>query len=220
MNVVVLTPVRLLGDGLADSLNNRPAIRATAVVRDLAALRDHLEAENTDAVLVDVTQGIDLFDIRAIAAQWPDVPLLALGLTEQRQEVISCGRVGFTGYVSRDASIDGLCKALRDAVEGRLDCPPEIASGLLRSLYRSELEKRPAGADPGLTRREREVFTLLGQGLSNKEIADKLNLSVPTVKHHVHSILEKFGYDRRYQVMKTARDAPWLGDTMSKRKSA
>jgi len=75
-------------------------------------------------------------------------------------------------------------------------------------------------ADPGLTRREREVFTLLGQGLSNKEIADKLNLSVPTVKHHVHSILEKFGYDRRYQVMKTARDAPWLGDTMSKRKSA
>ena len=77
------------------------------------------------------TQSIDLIDVRAIAIQWPDIPLVALGLTEDRQEVVKCGRAGFAGYVARDATIDKLCAALLDIVEGRVACPPEIAGGLL-----------------------------------------------------------------------------------------
>ena len=135
MNIIVLTPVRLLGDGLTACFSSRPGTSVLAVVHDLGQLRDALRSTQVDAVLIDVTQGVDLFDIRAIATEWADVPLVALGLKEQRQEVISCGRAGFAGYVSRDASIDSLCQALSEIVSGRLSVPPEIAGGLLRALF-------------------------------------------------------------------------------------
>ncbi|HEY0320035.1 MAG TPA: response regulator transcription factor [Pyrinomonadaceae bacterium] len=215
MNIIVLTPVRLLGDGLAACFSSRPDMRAIAVVNDLASLRDKLSTTETHVVLIDVTQGVDLFDVRAIASDWPDVPLVALGLNEQRQEVIRCGRAGFAGYVARDASIDALCNALSEIVAGRLACPPEISGGLLRALFRKEPQADDTDVDLALTRRESEVLELLGRGFSNKEIGSELCLSVATVKHHVHHILEKLKLERRAQAMRRVRDAPWLGRTSS-----
>jgi two-component system, NarL family, nitrate/nitrite response regulator NarL len=214
MNIIILTPVRILGDGLAACFSNRPDSPAVAVVNDISSLREILASMEVHVVLVDVTQGVDLYDIRAIAAEWPGVPLVALGLAEQRQEVVKCGRAGFASYVARDASIDALYKALSDVAAGRLACPPEISGCLLRALFRSG---PPAVEDPApdsdLTRRECEVLELLGRGFSNKEIGSELCLSVPTVKHHVHHILEKLQLHRRAQAMRRVRDAPWLART-------
>jgi two-component system, NarL family, nitrate/nitrite response regulator NarL len=215
MNIIVLSPVRLLGDGLAACLRIRPDMCVLAVVNDLGALRDSLAATDAELVLIDVTQGIDLFDVRAIASEWPDVPLVALGLKEQRQEVIRCGRAGFAGYIARDASIDTLCKTLSEIAAGRLACPPEISGGLLRALFRSDRRAEESEIDFALTRRESEVLQLLGRGLSNKEIGGELFLSVATVKHHVHHVLEKLKITRRAQAMQRVRDAPWIAPTSS-----
>ena len=125
MNIIVLTPVRLLGDGLTACFERQRDIAVLAIVNDLEGVRSSLAGHRADLVLIDVTHGIDLYDVRSIAAQWPDVALVALGLHEQRQEVIRCGRAGFTGYVARDASLDGLCKALCDVVEGRDGAVPD-----------------------------------------------------------------------------------------------
>jgi DNA-binding NarL/FixJ family response regulator len=210
VNIIVLTPVRLFGDGLAACLGSRPDMRPVAVLNDLESLRAALATQDVQVVLIDVTQGLDLFDVRGIAAEWPQVALVALGLAEQRQEVIRCGRAGFAGYVARDASIDALCKSLADVAAGKLACPPEIAGGLLRALYGGAARGEEAGADLGLTRREGEVLYLLGRGLSNKEIGHQLSLSVATVKHHVHHVLEKLGLTRRAEAMRRVHDAPWL----------
>jgi DNA-binding NarL/FixJ family response regulator len=215
MDIIVLTPVRLLGDGLSACLNTRPSMAVVAVLNDLAALRETLRCTSAGLVLIDVTQGIDMFDVRAIAAEWPDVVLVALGLTEQRQDVIRCGRAGFAGYITREASIDELCQSLTDIHSGRLPCPPEISGGLFRALFRKEPRAPDVEADLALTRRESEVLGLLGQGLSNKEIGDELCVSVATVKHHVHHVLEKLNLPRRAQAMRLVRDAPWLGRTSS-----
>lgn len=210
MRIVVLTPVRLLGDGLAACLSSRPDVCVLAAVNDLAALRDLLAAGGVEVVLIDVTQGLDLFDVREIAAERPDVALVALGLHEQRDEVIRCGRAGFAGYVPRDASIDTLCHTLSEIVAGRLACPPEISGGLLRALFRKERRQDDVETDCVLTRRESEVLQLLGRGLSNKEIGSELFLSVATVKHHVHHVLEKLKLSRRAQAMRRVRDDPWI----------
>jgi DNA-binding NarL/FixJ family response regulator len=215
MNIIVLTPVRLFGDGLAACFDSRPDMRALAVVNDLESLRDALAANEVHVVLIDVSQGVDLFDVRAIAAEWSEVALVALGLTEQRQEVIRCGRAGFAGYVAREASIDALCKALAEIAAGRLACPPEIAGGLLRALFRREPQREEPEVELGLTRREGEVLFLLGRGLSNKEIGHDLHLSVATVKHHVHHVLEKLKLTRRADAMRRVRDAPWLAPSAS-----
>lgn len=215
MNIIILTPVRLLGDGLASCFSNRADLNTLAVLNDLASLRETLSSTETDVVLIDVTQGVDLFDVRAIASEWPDVALVALGLNEQRQEVIRCGRAGFAGYVARDASIDALCQALSEIVAGRLACPPEIAGGLLRALFGREPRTKESELHLALTRRESEVLELLGRGFSNKEIANELCLSVATVKHHVHHVLEKLQLQRRAQAMRRVREAPWIARVAS-----
>lgn len=210
MNIVVMTPVRLLGDGLAACCNQHSDITVAAVVNDLAALRDVLTTASVELVLIDVTQGIDLYDIRQIAAERRDIALVALGLTEQRHEVIRCGRAGFTGYIAREATIETLCKALSDISQGRLACPAEISCGLLHALFHTEAPPDEAGADRSLTRRESDVLQQIGRGLSNKEIARELAISLSTVKHHVHNILDKLQLQRRSQAMRRVRDAPWL----------
>lgn len=215
MNIIILTPVRLLGDGLASCFSNRPDMNTLAVLNDLGSLRETLSNTEADVVLIDVTQGVDLFDVRAIASEWPDVALVALGLNEQRQEVIRCGRAGFAGYVARDASIDGLCKSLSEIVAGRLACPPEIAGGLLRALFGREPRTKESELHLALTRRESEVLELLGRGFSNKEIAGELFLSVATVKHHVHHVLEKLQLQKRAQAMRKVREAPWIARVVS-----
>lgn len=213
MNIVVLTPIRLLGDGLSACISRCPQMTVVAVVSDFSLLRSTLAATETDLVLIDVTQGIDLHDVRALAAEYPGKALVALGLTEQRQDVIRCGQAGFTGYISRETPADALCGALTDVAAGRLVCSAEISSGLLRALFLMEKgapgPAQPADTDPALTRRESEVLHLLGEARSNKEIARELCISVATVKHHVHNVLEKLHLHGRAQAVRHLRDAPW-----------
>ena len=215
MNIIVLTHVRLMGDGLVACLSRRPEMNVCAVVNDLEALRQALASIRADLVLIDVTQGVDLYDVRSIATQYPEAALVAIGLVEQRQEVIRCGRAGFVGYVARDATVDTLCSSLLDVAQGRLACPAEISGGLLRALFRlhSPTAQENEKLAHALTRRECSVLQLIGHGDSNKEIARHLSLSEATVKHHVHNILGKLNLPRRTQAMRLVRDAPWLVST-------
>jgi DNA-binding NarL/FixJ family response regulator len=208
-----------MGDGIAACVHGRADVRVRAVVSNLGALRKELQSGPPDLVLIDVTQGVDIYDVRVIATEWPRLPLVALGLLEQRQEVIRCGRAGFTGYVAREASADSLCSALSDVVAGKLACPAEISGGLLRALFHSDRSQEPAGAEM-LTCREGQVLSLLGQGLSNKEIARELGVSVATVKHHVHQVFDKLKFQRRSQAMRCVRDAPWMAALRPAKNSA
>jgi len=206
MNTIIVAPVRLLGEGLASSLSRRPDLNVQRVLPDLASLRAALPSTPVDVVLVDVTQGVDLEVVRGIASDYPNLALVAFGLAEQRQDVIRCGRAGFAGYIGRDADVDTLYAAVWDVVAGRLACPAEISGGLLRALFRGEQGNDVPAADDALTRREREVLHCIGRGLSNKEIARELCLSVATVKHHVHNVLAKMNLHRRAQAMRSVRD--------------
>lgn len=212
MNVIVLTPVRVLGDGLVACLHQRSDIHIVAVSDDLSSVREVLASSKVDLVLIDVTQGIELYDVRSLATEYPGVALVALGLAELRHEVIQCGKAGFSGYVARNASVEALATALSDITEGRLVCPSEISGGLLRALFRISGSANDASWAEMLTRRECEVLQLIGQGLSNKEIAKELCLSVATVKHHVHKVLEKLRLARRTQAMHRVRDTPWIAN--------
>lgn len=216
MNIVLLTPVRLLGDGLTACLAPRPDVTLLAVVQDMRSLERMLSAQDVDLVLIDVTQGVNLDEVRAVANRWPGLSLMALGLEEQRAEVIRCGRAGFGGYVARDASIDALCEAMNNATAGRLACSPEVSGGLLRALFRADGDFRQPSPDEALTRREGDVLQLIGDGLSNKEIARDLCVSVATIKHHVHNILEKLHVSRRAQAMRRVREAPWMASSPRK----
>jgi len=210
MDIALLTPIRLFGEGLAFFLLSRKEVSIITVAQNFSMLREALSLAKVDLVLIDVTQGVDLGEVHQVACQWPSVRLIAIGLKAEERGVVDCGRAGFAGYVPRDASIERLLETIEDAIAGRLNCTPEIAGGLIRALYRDTFAVAAEEGGEALTQRERDVLRELGNGISNKEIARKLGLSLSTVKHHVHNILIKLQVVRRVEAMRKVRDAPWL----------
>jgi two-component system nitrate/nitrite response regulator NarL len=154
--------------------------------------------------IIDVTQSLPLEPIRAFHFDFPDLPLIALGLREQEADIVAHGCAGFTGYLRGEDGLDELRARVEDALSGRLSCSPEIAAGIMRGLFRRGLQgSAPYPVD--LTNREKDVAELISRGLSNKEIAQTLDLSESTVKHHVHSILGKKRLGSRLQMVREAQ---------------
>ena len=213
MRIAILTPIRLIGEGIAASLRACGAGFDPHVVCEVGQLRALVaSADPPRLAIVDVTQKLPLDPIRRFHFEVPDLPLLALGVHEQDAEIIAHGSAGFIGYLRREDGLDQLRARVDDAVSGRLLCSPEIAAGIMRGLF-LRAGQGPAPRAVELTLRESQVAELVSRGLSNKEIARALELSESTVKHHVHSILGKIGVPSRFQLVREARQEAWQPDS-------
>jgi len=213
LRIGILTQVRLLGEAIALSLTARNSRTQVVLARHLDELRDLTVGRPAlELIIIDTTQTADLEAIRAFHRDYPELPLLALGLREHETEIIAHGNAGFACYLRREDGLDRLCAIVEDAVAGRLSCSPEIAAALMRGLFRSGPMPIPQATTP-LTPREHPVAQFVSRELSNKEIARELSLSESTVKHHVHSILGKFAVATRGQLMRNMRQDWWAQDS-------
>jgi len=99
--------------------------------------------------------------------------------------------------VPRDGTLADLRAVIESVARGEVVCSPRIAASLLRRIADLAAEREPPPPELRLTSREIEIVELIDQGLSNKEIAQRLSIALPTVKNHVHSILDKLHVHRR-----------------------
>jgi two-component system nitrate/nitrite response regulator NarL len=211
VKIAIVSPVRLFRECLMASLNSLEPEHDLRPEACISALINYADNDRPEVSLVDVTQGLELEEVAAVAAKWPELCLIAIGLLERRDEVVRHGRAGFVAYISREATVEDLRRAMREAMNGRLHCPAEISNGLIRALFRRKPPPLSPAPDPSLTGREAEVLHMIGRGLSNKEIARDLDLSVATVKQHVHHVLAKLGVGQRAHAMRRVREQPWIG---------
>jgi DNA-binding NarL/FixJ family response regulator len=123
--------------------------------------------------------------------------------SEASGELLRFAEAGIAGYVTRTASSADLVTAIESADRGEAVCSPRAAAALLDHV--ANLAADAAEPDGALTARELEILALIDEGLSNKEIAGRLFISVPTVKSHVHNILRKLGASRRGQAAARVR---------------
>ena len=192
--VLVVCDIRLYREGLVDALA-RSGLAATATpATDGTDPRDELRKHAPDVVLLDLAHP----RARAVLdAAGPATRVLALGVRELEDEVISWAEAGVAGYVTREATLEELVAAVAGVARGDVVCSPRISALLLRrGAAAADAHRKPA-RDGRLTRRENEIATLLDEGLSNKQIALRLSIEPTTVKNHVHSILDKLGVARR-----------------------
>jgi two-component system, NarL family, nitrate/nitrite response regulator NarL len=199
IRLIVASPVHLVGDGLAATLR----CRADVIVVDVIDLGPQGIAKIADAqpdvVLVDLGQTDPATAAQVIKAVSHGVKLVAFGLDETNDHVFACAAAGFCGYVPRECGAGELYGALVDTFEGRLHCAPQIAAAMFARLPGLRREPDPREPLSALSSREREILALVEQGRSNKEIARELAISIATVKHHLHSILQKLQVSRRAQ---------------------
>jgi DNA-binding NarL/FixJ family response regulator len=132
-----------------------------------------------------------------IAAARLAVKVVAFSVAETDDEICECAEAGIAGYVARNGSKEDLIAAIENAVRGEVVCSPRAAASLFRRLAAHVRTKRQRPPEAALTSREQDIIALIDRGLSNKEIARQLQIRLPTVKNHVHNILEKLQVRRR-----------------------
>jgi DNA-binding NarL/FixJ family response regulator len=206
LDVFVLVSVRLYRDGITDALRGDTRFRLVGSADSLKAAQAELDtlALPPDVALVDVGVPGGIAATRVLRADWPTTSVVALAVCEADEEVVRWAEAGVSGLVSRDATLDELLDAVEAAAKDRVLTSPAVAAALLRRVSSVAREHRTADGS-SLTRREREIVRLIGRGLSNKEIAGSLRIELPTVKNHVHNILEKLHVDRRMEAVSAAR---------------
>jgi len=204
--VFIISEVRLYRDGLARLLRRDQRLDVVGSAGDVPDALEVLAGtdEEPEAVLLDAPAPASPESLRQLEAAVPTARIIVLNVSDaDEQAVIAWAEAGVGGMLSRDVDVDDVAQAVETTARGGTVCSPPLAALLLQRLARSA-EERPVTSP--LTTREREIAALLEQGLSNKEIAARLQIELPTVKNHVHSILTKLKASRRGQAAAMLRD--------------
>jgi two-component system, NarL family, nitrate/nitrite response regulator NarL len=201
ITVLVVSAVRLFRDGIGRILEPRPdidVIGASATPEQAVPL---VERASPNVLLLDLPAPEGIPFVRRVARSRIDVRVVVLGVSETDAEVVAWAEAGVAGYVHSDGSAEHLAAAILAAARGETLCSPRMTAALVRRLAaRAAMPSVEAGqAFDLLTSRELQIVELIDRGLSNKEIAAQLCIELPTVKNHVHNILEKLHVERRGQ---------------------
>ena len=191
MDILLISRVRLLRDALVAALQGTQGNQA----------RSASSRETMEAALVAFVPGVIVVDashpegaalVAAVRGHAPKANVVVLAAGDRDEEFLAWADVGISAYLGHDSSADDLLSAVRRVGAGEVACPPRLTALLLNRFAGRFSERADRAGIFSLTSREQEIAELLADGLSNKLIARRLCVALPTVKNHVHSILEKW----------------------------
>jgi DNA-binding NarL/FixJ family response regulator len=130
-----------------------------------------------------------------------------MDLIPMNEDIVQFVNAGVSGFVLKDATFDEFVATIRSVAAGGKVLPPRMAESLFSQIASAAAThgREHVLEDVRMTKREREVIELIGEGLSNKEIAQRLNIAAHTVKSHVRNVMEKLTLHTRLQIAAYAR---------------
>ncbi len=158
------------------------------------------EKTPVDLILMDanMANGDGVEATRIIKDRHPETQVLILTATDDDTLLLDAVRAGASGYLLKHMDPGAFVSEIRRRVSGEAELTAEVAAKIVHALAGKSHEANGEHPDD-LSEREREVLCLLGQGMTNREIADRLNIAENTVKNHLRSILQKLGLENRVQ---------------------
>jgi two-component system, NarL family, nitrate/nitrite response regulator NarL len=209
-DVLVISEVRFLRDSLTEILTRLLQIRVCRQAATLADAIASVETMRPELVLLDVAFPGGAQTAVRLCAAIPAADVIVLGVYETEQNVLAWAEAGVAGYVPNTASVNDLVALIGQIHRGEQSCPPPIVGGMWRRIAASARQSGAVSPSPlSLTKREAEVLNLVSAGLSNKDIARRLRISLSTTKTHVHHLLGKLSLPRRTDVMARMRGGPF-----------
>ncbi len=171
---------------------------------------NRLRVSPSDILLLSIQNNNSSMYVAGLRESFPEIPVIAMSVSEDEEEILSCAGLGVAGILPRSGSLNDLELIVSNVLKGETACSPRVAAVLLKRV--TALTSLPTGRsghpDGRLTPREQEVLALIELGWSNKEIAHQLSIEVRTVKNHVHNLLDKLRVSRRGEAAARGRSGP------------
>lgn len=203
IRVLIADDQRVVREGLRTLLGLLEDVEVVAVAADgEEALRLALDCD-PDVVLMDLRMprcdGVEA--TRKLRAEAPRIKVLVLTTYADDRSVIDALRAGARGYLTKDAGADEIQQALRRLIDGQAVIDPAVQHHLLDVIAKAPEDAGSSALPDGLTPKEREVLMLIAEGLTNRQIAERLFVNESTVKTHINHLFAKVGVRDRAQAV-------------------
>ena len=209
IRILVADDHPLFREGVIHSLAAEPDF---AVIGEAASGEEALRLARDllpDVLLLDIAMpGWDgLLTAEKITTACPATKIVMVTVFEDEDKLLAAFKAGARGYVLKGVSARELATAVRAAAHGEVYVTPSLAAGILLALTHG----RPTDPLQELTEREQEILKLVGKGMTNREIGERLHLSEKTIKHYITNILEKLQVRSRVEAALVAARREWKG---------
>lgn len=209
LRTVVVWAVRFTRESLAQILERDALVSVVGQCASLSEAPVLTASLHADVVLLDGRIPEGPASVRRALDIAPDLRIIACSVRETEEDIIAWAEAGVIGYIPRTAALADFVRLMIDIHNGEQISSGRIVTGLLRRIALAA-RRRPNRDTTipilALTKREREAAELIRSGLSDKEIARQLNISLATTKSHVHNLLGKLNVQRRSQVAEYMRE--------------
>lgn len=194
---------QILREALRLLLETQPDLRVIAETGDGLEALQLVEGHKPDLLIVDMMMpGLSGLEVaRRTKRVSPTTKVIILSMHDAESYVVESLQAGVAGYVLKQSSSHELIFAIRQALAGNLFLSPSLNERAIQAYMQRTQEARPVEPFDALTHREREVFQLAAEGLSNPQIAERLTLSVRTVEMHRSNFMKKLGLKSQTEVV-------------------
>lgn len=203
ISLAIVEDLAEVREGLSQFISLNPEFRVLAACESAEEALLTLPRLNPDIVIMDINlpgmSGIEC--IRKIKVRTPHTQFMMFTVYENDEKVFEALKAGASGYLLKNTGLLQLIEALKELHSGGSPMSANIARKLV-SLFREEHVE--VNTLPELSKRENEILELLSKGLLYKEIADRLGISVSTVRQHIHKIYEKLHVQNRTEALNKA----------------
>ncbi|MDN3029292.1 response regulator transcription factor [Streptomyces sp. S.PB5] len=209
IRVFLLDDHEVVRRGVHDLLNDEPDITVVGEAGTVEQALVRVPALRPQVAVLDVRlpDGDGVTVCRELRSRMPELACLMLTSFDDEEALLDSIMAGAAGYVLKQIRGSDLVAAVRTVAAGQSLLDPSATTRLMARLRQDQQQEEEPDALPGLTDREREILALIGEGLTNRQIGQRLFLAEKTVKNHISRLLAKLGVERRIQAAVIATQA-------------
>ena len=202
--VILIDDNQLLREGITEIIEQQPDIKMIATFGSCKKVLTKVCDLKPDVLLLDlsITNKNNLIFMKSIMKKCPKTKVIVMDVVPIQKDILQYIEAGVSGFILKDTTSDDLLKTIRSVADEEKILPSNLTGSLFSQIVENEVNQVEASKlikTLSMTKQEREIVLLITDGLTNKEIAQKLHLSAYTVKSHVHNILEKMVLNTRIQ---------------------
>jgi DNA-binding NarL/FixJ family response regulator len=204
IRLLIIEDNRLLRDGILAILKPHKDIVIVAASGDGKDTLIKIKQLKPNVVLLDLglRSQNSLHVVEIVKKDFPEAKIIVMDLAPVQADILQYVKAGANGFILKDASLNDFLITIRTVAEGSTVLPPLLVDSLFSQIVDHAVREGKSKLNEAvkMTKREREVIGLLGEGMSNKEIGQKIRVSTYTVKSHIHNIMEKLALHTRLEI--------------------